>query len=94
MLSRLCSPSSRFPSLNFGSDIMNTSEHFSLVPPTALVDLHSRLDRALTHNDISAVAGVRTVAGWLASLESSVPVRQLQARADAAVRYMGGRSHV
>ncbi len=66
----------------------------SLVPTTALTDLHARLDRALTHNDISAVAGVRTVAGWLASLESSVPVRQLQARADAAVRYMGGRSHV
>jgi hypothetical protein len=66
----------------------------SIVPPTALVDLHLRLDRALTHNDISAVAGVRTVAGWLSSLEPSIPVRQLQARADAAQRYMGGRSHV
>lgn len=73
------------------TDIMNNS---SILPDHALADLNSQLDRALTHNDIGAVASVRTVAGWLSSLEPSIPVRQLQARTEAAVRFMGGCSHV
>ena len=66
----------------------------SILPDHALADLNQQLDRALTYHDRAALAGVRAVSSWLIRLEPSPAIRQLQARADAAVRYMGGRSHV
>jgi hypothetical protein len=68
--------------------------NLSLVPPGAIADLNQRIDHALTNRDRSALAGVRAVVGWLATLASTTDIRQLQARTDAAVRFVGGHSHV
>lgn len=66
----------------------------SIIPAHALADLNSQLDRALTYHDRAALAGVRAVSAWLIRLEPSTAVRQIQSRADAAQRYMGGRANV
>ena len=64
------------------------------ISPGALADLHRRLDRAMTHRDRATISKVQTCCSWLADLNPSIPVRQLQARADAAARFVtGGRTH-
>ena len=64
------------------------------LPPGAIADLHQRLDRAMTHRDRATIAKVQTCCSWLADLTPTIPVRQLQARADAAARFVtGGRTH-
>jgi hypothetical protein len=58
----------------------------SIVPPGAIADLNQRIDHALTH---------RAVVGWLVTLAPTTDIRQLQARADAAARFVTeGRRHV
>lgn len=67
----------------------------SIVPPGAIADLNQRIDHALTHRDRIALAGVRAVVGWLVTLAPTTDIRQLQARADAAARFVTeGRRHV
>ena len=66
----------------------------NIVPTGALADLHSRLDRAMTHRDRATISKVQTCCSWLADLNPTLPVRQLQARADAAARFVtGGRTN-
>lgn len=63
-------------------------------PHSALADLHGRLDKAMTVHDPAAISQVRACASWLAELEPTVPIRQLEARATAASRFVaGGRRH-
>ncbi|MBP8198159.1 MAG: hypothetical protein KAX64_06320 [Chromatiaceae bacterium] len=68
--------------------------NLSLVSPGAIADLNARIDRALTHQDRSALAGVRAVVTWLASFSPTTDIRQLQARTEAAARFVGGHGHV
>lgn len=57
------------------------------IAPGALADLNARLDRA-------AVSQVSACAAWLAELSPTVSIRQLEARATAAARFVaGGRRH-
>lgn len=74
------------------TDTMQTSHN--VVAPGALADLHRRLDRALTHHDRATVSQVSACAAWLAELSPTVSIRQLEARAAAAARFVaGGRRH-
>lgn len=68
--------------------------NLSLVSPSAIADLNQRIDHALTHRDRSALAGVRAVVTWLATLAPTTDIRQLQARTEAAVRFVGGPARV
>ena len=90
-MSRLCSPSSRFQASNLDTDTM---KNLSLVSPGAIADLNARIDRALTHRDRSALAGVRAIVTWLVSFSPTTDIRQLQARTEAAARFMGGPARV
>jgi len=65
------------------------------VSPSILVsDLNRRIDRALTHRDRKALSEAATCSKWLADLSPEVSVRQLEARASAALRFIsGGRRH-
>ena len=62
-----------------------------IIAPGALADLHRRLDRALTHHDRATVSQVSACAAWLAELSPTVSIRQLEARAAAAARFVAGR---
>jgi hypothetical protein len=65
------------------------------VSPSVLIrDLNRRIDRALTHRDHQALAEAAACSKWLADLSPEVAVRQLEARANAALRFIaGGRRH-
>ena len=69
-------------------------QNLSLVSPGAIADLNARIDRALTHRDRSALAGVRAIVTWLVSFSPTTDIRQLQARTEAAVRFVGGPARV
>ncbi|MCC7278294.1 MAG: hypothetical protein IT487_08255 [Chromatiaceae bacterium] len=69
----------------------------SLVPTGAIADLNQRIDRALTYRDRNALASVRAVVGWLATIANASDIfqlRQLEARTEAAVRFVGGQANV
>lgn len=71
--------------------------NLSLVPTGAIADLNQRLDHALTHRDRIALASVRAVVGWLATIATASDIfqlRQLQARTEAACRFIGGQANV
>lgn len=79
---------------NLDTDIMQT---ISLVPTGAIADLNQRIDRALTYRDRNALASVRAVVGWLATIANASDIfqlRQLEARTEAAVRFVGGQANV
>ena len=46
-------------------------QHTSLVPTGAIADLNRRIDRALTYRDRNALASVRAVVAWLATLANA-----------------------
>lgn len=71
--------------------------NLSLVPTGAIADLNQRIDRALTYRDRNALASVRAVVGWLATIANASDIfqlRQLEARTEAACRFIGGQAHV
>lgn len=66
----------------------------NLVSPSALATLDQIITRALDERDRAALTGLRAALAALAVLAPPADMAKLQARADAAVRFCGGRTNV
>lgn len=67
---------------------------FSAVPPAALATLDQIITQALDANDRATLAGLRAALACLAALTPAADMAKLEARAEAACRFMGGSSNV
>ncbi len=66
----------------------------NLVSPSALATLDQIITQALDANDRAALAGLRAALACLAALTPAADMAKLQARTEAACRFVGGQSHV
>lgn len=66
----------------------------NLVSPSPLTVIDQIITRALDERDRAALTGLRAALAALAVLVPPADMAKLQARADAAVRFCGGRANV
>lgn len=92
-LSRPCLPYQSVSANIAETDIMKTSS-FSAVPPDALAVIDQYITQALDANDRATLAGLRAALACLSAITPAADMAKLEARAEAAVRYVGGSSHV
>lgn len=67
---------------------------FSAVPPSALAVLDQYITQALDANDRAALTGLRAALACLSAITPAADMAKIQARTEAACRYVGGSSHV
>ena len=66
----------------------------NLVSPSALANLDQIITRALDERDSITLAGLRAALAALAVVTPAAEMAKLEARAEAACRFVGGQSHV
>ena len=67
---------------------------FSAVPPSALAVLNDQVTRALDERDRITLEALRAALACLSAITPAADMAKIQARAEAACRFVGGQSHV
>lgn len=66
----------------------------NLVSPSALANLDQIITQALDERDSITLAGLRAALAALAVVTPAADMAKIQARTEAACRFVGGHSHV